>query len=213
MNNNAEPSSWKKAFKTNFENKYINLILYSYGEMLKTPLHKELKDKKETPWENTRRNMLCEQMRRNKFDFGITFNISTESGVYDNDFRDAGRMDICCYLNELDNQYIAFECKRFLKKEVIPSYIKTEYYGQGIKRFEDNVYSENVNIGGMIAFLEEGDYKKLHKSLEVELRQYSLGSVVEDISSEYVYNYIFKSEHLRTGNKNIMLFHILMDFS
>lgn len=213
MSNRAEPSFWKKTFKANFEKKYIKLILYSYAEVLKTPLHKDLKGKKEIPWENTRRNMLCEEMRRKKSDFGITFNISTESGVYDNDFKDAGRIDICCYLNELDDQYIAFECKRFLKKEVIPSYIRTEYYGQGIKRFEDNVYSENINIGGMIAFLEEGDYKKLQKSLEVELRSYSLGNVVEDISGEYAYNYIFKSKHFRMGNQNITLFHILMDFS
>ena len=116
-------------------------------------------------------------------------------------------------MNSLEEQYIAFECKRFLKKEIIPSYIRNRYYGEGIKRFEDNIYSGNMNIGGMIAFLEEGDFSKLHSKLTTELPQYVLDNSVFDISSQYSHQYILKTKHGRNGNDDIVLFHILMDFS
>lgn len=206
MKNKKVASPWKSAFRSGFEKKYIELIIDSY---------KKISGKKfqQIPWEDTRRNMLCEQMRKNKAKYGITFNISTEAGVYDENYEDNGRIDICCYLNSLEEQYIAFECKRFLKKEIIPSYIRDWYYGEGIKRFEDNIYSGNMNIGGMIAFLEEGDFSKLHSKLTTELPQYTLDNAVLDISSQYSYQYILKTKHGRNGNDGIVLFHILMDFS
>lgn len=167
----------------------------------------------EIPWENTRRNLLCKQMRKNKANYGITFNIAPEVGVYDEKYKDKGRIGICCYLSSLEDKYIAFECKRFIKGEVIPSHIRDEYYKEGIKRFEDNIYSENMNIGGMIAFLETGDFGKLHNQLMAELPQYTLDNVVLDISGQYLYQYILKTRHKRNKNSAIVLFHILMDFT
>lgn len=206
MNNEKNVSSWKNAFRRGFEKKYIELIIDSYKKIV-------LESFQEIPWEDTRRNLLCKQMRKNKAKYGITFNIATEAGVYDENYKDKGRIDICCYLSSLEDEYIAFECKRFLKEEVIPSHIRDEYYKKGIKRFEDNIYSENMNIGGMIAFLETGDFRKLHKRLTAELPQYTLDNVVLDVSGQYLYQYILKTRHERNKNNAIVLFHILMDFS
>ncbi len=206
MNHNILRSSWKNAFKRGFEQKYIELVIYSYEQVLRMKL-------KTNPWENTRRNMLLEQMRENKNNFGITFNIASEVGVYDEDYRDSGRMDICCYLSQLEDAYIAFECKRFLKNDVIPSHIRDEYYGKGIKRFEDNIYSASVDLGGMIAFLEEGDYQKLRQTIVYELPQYTCNYKVEDISGSYNYQYVLRTSHNRKENRDITLIHILMDFT
>lgn len=206
MNNSGLISSWKNAFKKGFEQKYIELVIYSYEQVL-------LMKPKTNPWEDTRRNMLLEQMRENKSNYGITFNIASEVGVYDEEYRDNGRMDICCYLSQLEDEYIAFECKRFLKNDVTPSHIRNEYYGEGIKRFEDNIYSKNVDLGGMIAFLEEGDYQKLWQTIIRELPQYTFNNEVEDISVNYKYQYVLKTSHSRRKNSDITLIHILMDFT
>lgn len=205
MNNNVR-TSWKNAFKRGFEQKYIQLVIYSYKQLL--PMKSII-----NPWEDTRRNMLLKQMRDNKSKFGITFNIASEVGVYDEDFRDNGRMDICCYLSQLEDEYIAFECKRFLKDDVISSYIRDKYYGEGIRRFEDNTYSGSVDLGGMIAFLEEGDYQKLWQKLVCELPQYTCNNEAEDISAYYDYQYVLKTSHIRNKNNDITLIHILMDFT
>lgn len=206
MNNNGLISSWKNALKKGFVQRYIELIIYSYEQVLRMK-------PKTNPWEDTRRNMLLEQMRLNKSNFGITFNIASEVGVYDEDYRDNGRMDICCYLSQLEDEYIAFECKRFLKADVIPSYIRDKYYGEGIKRFEDNIYSGSVDLGGMIAFLEEGDYQKLWQTIVRELPQFTCNNKAEDISGNYKYQYVLKTSHNRKQNSDITLIHILMDFT
>lgn len=206
MSNNILDSSWKSAFRKGFERKYIELVIYSYKEVLK--MKPSIK-----PWENKRRNMLLSQMRKNKGRFGITFNIASESGVFDEDYTDNGRIDICCYLSQVEDQYIAFECKRFLKKDIIASYIRDCYYGNGIKRFEDNIYADNINVGGMIAFLEEGDYQKLWRELVQELPQYTSDKNVCDISSSYGYQYVLKTNHNRKTGSDIALIHILMDFT
>lgn len=205
--NKSIASSWKTAFRNGFEERYIKLVVDSYKEVKKSSKGVE------NPWENTRRNMLCSQMQKDKGKYGITFNIAPERGVWDEQFKDKGRIDICCYLSELDDQYIAFECKRFLKKDLCPSYINSEYYGQGIRRFEENVYSQNVNVGGMIAFLEEGDYSKLGQVMLEELPAYSAGNAIEDASESYEHDYVYKTVHFRKNNDNIKLVHILMDFA
>ena len=112
MKKKSKPFSWKSAFRAGFEEKYVNLVIDSYHETLAT--NAGIKK----VWENTRRNMLCSQMRKNKGKYGITFNIVAESEVWDENFKDKGRIDICCYLSELDEQYMAFECKRFLKNDI-----------------------------------------------------------------------------------------------
>lgn len=198
-------SLWKQAFRNGFEERYIELAINSYKEILNKKIG-------ENPWENTRRNMLCSQMQKDKIKYGITFNIAPERGIWDENFKDIGRIDICCYLNQLDDQYIAFECKRFLKKNLVPSYIKKEYYEEGIKRFEDNIYSKNVNTGGMIAFLEEGDFIKLNKTMNKELIKYSKNNQLEELSDKYKHSYVYKTVHMRKNNGNIKLVHIFMDF-
>ena len=188
------------------EQRYIELVIYSYNEVLKMKPHVK-------PWEDTRRNMLLEQMRNNKSKFGITFNIASEEGVYDEDYKDNGRIDICCYLSQLEDEYIAFECKRFLKNNLNPSYVRDKYYSEGIKRFENNIYSARVGLGGMIAFLEEGDYSKLYQIIVSELPQYTCDYKIEDISGSYNYQYILRTFHSRKRNSDIILLHVLMDFT
>lgn len=199
--------SWKELFRKGFVDQYMRLITDSYKEMAKETFGGD------PPWENTRRNQLCAWMQKKKADYGITFHIAPERGVWDENYRDQGRIDLCCYLSELDEDYIAFECKRFLKKDIRPGYIRSDYYEKGIKRFEKNIYSRNTDIGGMIAFLEEGDFQKLKEILWEELPNYAADRVVEDRSQEYDHDSIYHTLHYREENQNIRLMHVLMDFS
>lgn len=75
------------------------------------------------------------------------------------------------------------------------------------------MYSPNVELGGMIAFLEEGNFQKLKSVLLDQLPQYSVGNYLVDISSYYNHDYVYKTSHVRKSNKDIKLIHILLDFS
>ncbi|MCH3965732.1 MAG: hypothetical protein LKE46_16070 [Clostridium sp.] len=198
---------WFRKVKTGVITNYIKLIVYSYNEIKN---HKFSK----TPIEDTRRNLLVESMSKNKSMFGIIFNISTENGTYDKEtYKDTGRIDICCYISELQDKYIAFECKRFIKNNMTASHFKDQYLNEGMKRFFDNIYSENMDIGGMIAFAETGDFTKLDRLLSLNLNNIALDGSFKDISSKYEHNKVFETKHKRINGNIITLSHIIMDFT
>lgn len=204
---NEEPPIWIKSVKNGLITNYVKLIVCCYNE---------IRDHKFTdvPIENTRRNLLLDSMCKHKNEFGITFNIASENGTYDKTtFKDTGRIDICCYISELQDKYIAFECKRFIKSNMIPSHFESEYFGEGIKRFIENIYSENMNIAGMISFAETGDFGKLEKLLLSSLPLISLNKSFKDISKLYNHDKIFETKHQRLNGNVLTLTHVLMDFT
>lgn len=125
------------------------------------------------------------------------------------------RMDICCYIDNMnEDSYICFECKRFLKTNIAKSNFEAEYYGQGVKRFENMEYSRNMNEAGMIAFLETGDMDKLRKLLEKQLPEKSSNGLLDDCSLQYSFQYVFRTIHDRdVKGKEIYLHHILLDLT
>jgi len=201
------PTWMTTSLKNGVIDSFIKLAIASY---------EEIKDHefKKIPKEDTRRNLLKKSMVHHKREFGIIFNISAENGLYDEEtFEDTGRIDICCFLNELEDNYIAFECKRFLKSNTIKSYFNSEYLGEGINRFINNTYSRNMDIGGMIIFLESGNYEKLQRLIFKSLPETSIKDSLQDLSKQFDYNYIYRTSHNRVNNIPIHLTHVLMDFS
>lgn len=194
--------SWFLSFKNSYIENYILLVIKSYQSI-------PPESRKETKKEEERRTELVEIMRDKKRKFNIHFPITYESGEM------TKRMDICCYLDNMnEDSYICFECKRFIESNITKSNFESEYYGEGIKRFENNEYSRHMDEAGMIAFLETGDMEKLKKLVESELPRKSLNQLLEDCSSQYCFQYIFRSEHNRINNGNkISLHHILLDLT
>ncbi len=197
-----EEKNWFGVFRNNYIDNYIRLVIQSYN-CIQTSSRKQIKKEEE------RRTELVDFMRQLKNEYHITFPITYESGI------NSKRMDICCYLDGLtENFYICFECKRFLKTTTTKSNFYSEYYGEGIKRFENNEYSAHMSQAGMIAFLESGDFDKLQKLMNKELPSNAVAMSVKDCSSEYGYNFVLKSAHNRVAkNGNISLHHILMDLT
>lgn len=194
--------SWFVLFKSNYIENYILLVIESYQSI-------SSESRRITKKEEDRRTELVEIMRHKKKEFNISFPISYETG------EGSKRMDICCYLDNMtEDLYICFECKRFIKSNITKSNFNSKYYGEGIKRFENNEYSRHMCEAGMIAFLETGDMDKLKKLIEKELPQKSFNQLLEDCSPQYRFQYIFRSEHNRINNGNkISLHHILLDLT
>lgn len=194
--------AWFNSFRSNYIQNYIFLVIRAYQNIPKES-HKEVK------LEEDRRTELVKSMRHLKNKFYINFPIAYETG------EGTKRMDICCYLDGLsEDYYICFECKRFLSQSITNSNFDCEYYNKGIKRFEQGQYSPKMSQAGMLSFLETGTMMKLENLMRVKLPQTAADSQMEDISNEYVFPNVFKTLHKRkNGLGSIHLYHILLDFT
>ena len=106
--------SWTDTFRVNYIENYILLVIKAY-QSIGNGSHILIKKEEE------RRTELVEAMRNKKGEFNITFPIGYEVG------EKTKRMDICCYLDGLkENNYICFECKRFLKTTITKSHFNKE---------------------------------------------------------------------------------------
>lgn len=196
-----ENQLWFELFRKNYIDNYIRLIIKAY-QSIPIESHRIIKK------EEDRRTELVEHMRCLKHEFHINSPIVYEAG------EKTKRMDICCYLNYLkEDYYICFECKRFLKNEITNSYIERKYYGEGIKRFEDGEYSRNMPQAGMVAFLESGNIDKLKETLKRKIPSKTIDKKIEDISLEYSFFYIFRTVHKRVMGQSLSLHHILLDLT
>lgn len=194
--------SWFELFQKNYIDNYIMLVIKSYRDISD---ESRMLIKKE----EERRTELVEIMRCKKGEFNINFPIVYEAG------EKTKRMDICCYLDNLkEDLYICFECKRFLKTKINDSNFEKEYYGEGIKRFEEGEYSSHMPQAGMVAFLETGDMKKLKELMEKKLPDKALDKKSENCSLQYSFCYVYKTFHKRekVGN-SLSLHHILLDLT
>lgn len=200
MNKNFPP--WTKLFQIRYIENYIRLVVKAYqdvGAGSRTMVKRE----------EDRRTELVEYMRNRKGEFHITAPIGYEVG------EKTKRMDICCYLEGLrEDYYICFECKRFLKNTTTKSQFENEYYKEGIKRFENNEYSSCMPEAGMISFLETGNLDKLKRLMEVKLPEKAIDKKAVNCSLKYSFCYVYRTMHKRKNNEHILaLYHILLDFT
>jgi len=115
--------SWTKLFQAGYIENYIHLVVRAYqdvGAGSRTMVKKE----------EERRTELVEYMRNRKAEFRIIAPIGYEVG------EKTKRMDICCYLEGLrEDYYICFECKRFLKSTITKTQFENQYYGEAKKSY------------------------------------------------------------------------------
>ncbi len=199
--NNTSPS-WFCSFRSNYIKNYIFLVIKAYNNISDA-------SRKVVKIEEDRRTELVEAMRHLKGEFHIDFPITYETG------EKRKRMDICCYLDGLsEDYYICFECKRFLQHSITCSNFNREYYCEGIRRFERGQYSSKMSRAGMLSFLESGTMKQLETLMKSKLPQTAADSRIEDLSLKYSFSYVYKTLHERgNGLGDIYLYHILLDFT
>ena len=199
---NKTPPTWFSLFRNNYIKNYIFLVIAAYHN-IPDASHKVVKV------EEDRRTELVQEMRYLRNKFHINFPIAYEAG------EGRKRMDICCYLDGLsEDYYICFECKRFLRKSITNSNFDCEYYNEGIRRFEQGQYSPKMLQAGMLSFLETGAMDKLEELMQRKLPQTAANKCVENLSLTYSFPYVYKTLHRRdSGLGDIYLYHILLDFT
>lgn len=175
----------------------IDLVFESYYEILKE------KNYEKYPKEDILRNGLVKQMKKNK---KLQCIISKESAVDDENDVTKGRMDITVYFNYNEENYFCFECKR-VSENTWTKNIKQLYINQGLMDYINLKYSENLNIAGMIAFVEEGNISNICSNISEAVQGGC--SLCNNINYKYVYN----SNHLRKNSTSISVYHLILDYS
>ena len=78
------------------------------------------------------------------------------------------------FLNQDRDTYLAYECKRLnVRREDGRRSLSTEYVKEGLLRFVESQYSENLPIGCMLGYVLDGDLDHAASSVKakiVELR-------------------------------------------
>lgn len=164
--------------------------------------------------EDNRRNQIVNQIDSNRKKYKYEYVMGTESGTYNEQFETMGRIDICIYYSpeRYVQQRLSFECKRFHSKNSGTAAIEEAYYTEGLKRYYELKYPCDTGFGGMIAFCEEGDYKKLKDNILGVLTKHATGEI-NDMSTESNHNYLHSFDFLNKDGENIRIISIMMNFS
>lgn len=141
-----------------------------------------------------------------------------------------GRADIkiipvCPYLG--DKAYYIIECKRIDNNNLQGiSGLNAEYIKNGICRFVTGYYSSYYKVNGMIGFvvseidIHENSIIYINSLLNQELindkKQIVSANPIEEISRIELlpdFKYSYKSKHKTISNNEIILYHLMLDFS
>lgn len=158
------------------------------------------------------------QLKANR-EFGLNF---TVKGEETNDEDVEGNYDITIHNTYWKNKDFYFECKNLDNKQSLVN--KYVCYNQGHSKFDGGVYryfngkyAQNLDFGGMIGFILEGNVlsikDKIKKKLEIKFDISPEGDLIEinDASIEGC-DFTFDSKHKRF-NKGFLLHHLLFDFT
>lgn len=190
--------------------KSINACILAYTDILKSRKSKV----GELLTEDQRRNQLVSMIRKNSKKYEFNYIITTENGEFKSGtYNTVGRIDIGIFYKpqEYKQEYLSFECKRFIKENSGENAIDKAYYKEGIKRYETGKYLCDTGVGGVIAFCEDGNFDMLKDKIISVLKQHSISNV-EDIK-QYNHNYIHSCLIKTKGNNEIKIISIMMDFA
>lgn len=197
----------------------LKLIDYSYKKMsdddVKFILNEKGRDSQNNmSLENSITNRFVTYFRKYKSNFNLNYLYFESEAIsgYTDELSTKGFLDIkimgfdYIFSNEAnENNYFAFECKRIGKNNQQKLYVE-----EGINRFKNEKYSEYVNIGGMLGYLEVENkdiddlVKKMNSYLEDECLK-------RDFTKDIEYCYV--SSHSRIQKDDIELYHLFFDFS
>lgn len=126
-----------------------------------------------------------------------------------------------------DEEYYLIECKRLDSKKLLSKYgLNAEYVKNGICRFVSGYYSSHYGCGAMFGFLTESIdvqsdiISNINSMLNMDFindhNQVVTAGVVKPLSYEDFangYPYSFLSTHTHTSSKELILYHLMFDFS
>lgn len=151
MHVNGDASLWGDLFPDHLIPDILKLVVDTWRTFAKP---------KSTDHEVPISRRFCEDLRREKDSRRLPFRISPESSETDPiSGKEIGRIDIRFTHGYRDRVYFAFECKRLRINRTTPNthaYVSTD----GMMCFIDGKYAGNLDSGGMIGYVMDGDVPK-----------------------------------------------------
>jgi hypothetical protein len=133
-----------------------------------------------------------------------------------------GRTDIKIQTNQSfieTKAYYIIECKRLDSRYLRgKSGLNAEYIKNGIFRFVEEKYSSYCGINGMMGFVVEdidiqGNTENLNFVNEQYFPETNTEQGLQRVDCIEGYEYIYKSRHKTVSGGNLILYHLMLDFS
>lgn len=127
-----------------------------------------------------------------------------------------GIVDMAVLLDRDKEKYLAYECKRLnVVKKGKKSTQATPYVKDGVKRFVEEKYAENLPVGCMLGYVLDGDVSSACLKIQnaIVTNKNIIGFIagsIQDISLDSVKR--FSSRHLRNSSQEIEIRHALLPF-
>ena len=115
--------------------------------------------------------------------------------------------------------YYIIECKRLNNKNLRGnSGLNAEYVKNGMNRFVTGYYSSHYNTNGMIGFVVDdldidNNYENINHVLNTHYPQINVTALLEEAQFIENFRHQYISIHLTKFNRNIILYHLMLDFS
>jgi hypothetical protein len=115
--------------------------------------------------------------------------------------------------------YYIIECKRLDSKNLKgKTGLNAEYINNGIRRFVSQYYSSHCGTNAMIGFaIDKFAFATNYQNINFIMKTYFFDiNVVQPLQPENFisdFEYQYSSQHDINGNKKLILFHLLFDFS
>lgn len=199
--------------------KILRLCILAHTKMYENEKDLDGKD------EDKLRNILMKYMQDNRGEFGLgKYNIDAESAENDElTYQTVGYCDLKITIPTNDDwsnepyKYFTIECKR-LDGTTQKSNL---YVAEGMHRFITEKYSKNMNIGGMIGFIENNKNKKsqsvndivkqINKQLVEKFLHQENEKLISNIINENFFNSFESNHEIKHNNRTIKLTHLFFD--
>jgi len=115
--------------------------------------------------------------------------------------------------------YYIIECKRLNNRNLRGSSgLNSEYIRNGIFRFVGEKYSSYCGVNGMMGFIVEdidieGNTDNLNYVNEQYFPETNTEQGLQKVDCVEGYEYIYKSRHKTLSGNNLILYHLMLDFS
>lgn len=105
---------------------------------------------------------LCCQLRKSKYRSRSPFSIHLESHELNVAGEETGRIDLKFMHGHREHVYYSIECKRLrvVRKDGSTAALASEYVKEGMFRYFNGQYAADLNKGGMLGYVMDGDVPK-----------------------------------------------------
>ena len=158
----------------------------------------------------------CAHLRNNKDRSVHSFRIDWESHELDDEGNETGRIYLKLSQGLDEKVYFSIECKRL--RFNFPSGFKTlanEYVTEGMFRYFNGQYAQDLDKGGMLGYVMDGDCTKATKDVQEAIEKRRSNLYMQDnetlkASSCVALKQVKETHHQYGPNKKFTIYHIFL---